>query len=39
VDFHNVYADAVRAASYAALEFPDTYYLAFRDLPGILQHR
>ncbi|MFH1329577.1 MAG: class I SAM-dependent methyltransferase [Actinomycetota bacterium] len=36
MDFSNVYADAARAASYASLEFPNTYYLAFRDLPGIL---
>ena len=32
-DFSNVYADAERAASYADLEFPGTYYLAYRDLP------
>jgi ubiquinone/menaquinone biosynthesis C-methylase UbiE len=34
--FLNVYEDSRRAAAYAALEFPNTYYLAFRDLPGIL---
>ncbi len=33
--FANVYADAERAASYAMLEFPGTYYLAFRDLPAL----
>jgi SAM-dependent methyltransferase len=38
LDFANVYEDAGRAASYATLEFPNTYYLAFRDLPAIL-HR
>jgi len=32
----NVYADAERARTYAALEFPGTYYLAYRDLPEIL---
>lgn len=32
----NVYDDAQRAAAYAALEFPGTYYLAFRDLPQII---
>ncbi len=34
-DFDNVYADVTRAASYARLEFPGTYALAFRDLPEI----
>jgi SAM-dependent methyltransferase len=37
MDFANVYDDADRAASYASLEFPNTYYLAFRDLPEILR--
>ena len=32
----NVYEDAVRAASYAMLEFPRTYSLAFRDLPLLI---
>ena len=32
----NSYEDARRAEAYAALEFPGTYYLAFRDLPAIL---
>jgi SAM-dependent methyltransferase len=35
-DFSNVYDDERRAASYAELEFPGTYYLAYRDLPAIL---
>lgn len=38
MDLPNVYDDAARALSYASLEFPNTYYLAFRDLPRIL-HR
>jgi len=33
--FANVYEDAQRAASYSTLEFPGTYLLAYRDLPGI----
>jgi SAM-dependent methyltransferase len=33
----NVYADSRRAASYAALEFPGTYFLAYRDLPAIIR--
>lgn len=32
----NVYDDARRADAYAALGFPATYYLAFRDLPAII---
>jgi SAM-dependent methyltransferase len=32
----NVYDDAPRADAYATLEFPGTYYLAFRDLPVII---
>lgn len=35
-DFSNVYDDAARADSYARLEFPGTYYLAYRDLPAII---
>ena len=35
-DFSNVYDDAFRADSYAALEFPGTYYLAYRDIPAVL---
>lgn len=34
--YFNVYEDRARAAAYAQLEFPGTYYLAFRDLPAIL---
>ena len=34
--FFNVYDDKARADAYAALEFPGTYYLAFRDVPRIL---
>jgi SAM-dependent methyltransferase len=34
--FSNVYEDAKRAEAYAGLEFPGTYYLAFRDLPKII---
>ena len=37
MDFPNVYEDHARALSYASLEFPNTYYLAFRDLPGIMR--
>lgn len=34
--FTNVYEDDTRARSYAELEFPGTYYLAFRDIPDML---
>jgi len=34
--FRNVYEDSVRADAYSRLEFPGTYYLAYRDLPTIL---
>jgi len=34
--FENVYADEERARSYAELEYPGTYYLAFRDLPALI---
>lgn len=36
-DFENVYDDGVRARAYAGLDFPGTYYLAFRDLPEIIR--
>jgi SAM-dependent methyltransferase len=36
MSFHNVYEDERRAESYARLEFPGTYYLAYRDLPAII---
>jgi len=35
-DFANVYDDDRRAEAYDRLEFPGTYFLAFRDLPAIL---
>jgi SAM-dependent methyltransferase len=35
--FVNVYADPARADAYSRLEFPGTYYLAFRDLPEIFR--
>lgn len=34
--FFNVYDDRERAQAYASLEFPGTYYLAYRDLPEII---
>jgi len=36
-DFTNVYEDAARAEAYDKLEFPGTYYLAYRDLPVIFE--
>jgi SAM-dependent methyltransferase len=36
VPFSNVYDDRRRAEAYAKLEFPGTYYLAYRDLPAII---
>lgn len=35
-EFDNVYNDKARADAYAHLEFPATYYLAYRDLPAII---
>src|SRR5262245_57224204 len=35
--FSNVYEDEERARAYATLEFPGTYFLAFRDLPGLIR--
>lgn len=35
MDFTNVYDDAKRAEAYDKLEFPGTYYLAYRDLSAI----
>ncbi|MCC7291318.1 MAG: class I SAM-dependent methyltransferase [Phycisphaerales bacterium] len=35
MDFRNCYEDDAYAAAYEKLEFPGTYYLAFRDLPGL----
>jgi SAM-dependent methyltransferase len=37
MDFKNTYADPDRAESYAQLEFANTYYLAYRDVPQILR--
>jgi ubiquinone/menaquinone biosynthesis C-methylase UbiE len=34
--FSNSYEDVRRAEAYAKLEFPGTYYLAYRDLPRII---
>lgn len=34
--FSNVYDDQSRADAYSKLEFPGTYYLAYRDLPDII---
>ncbi len=36
MEFANVYEDSKRAEAYAKLEFPGTYYLAYRDLPKII---
>jgi SAM-dependent methyltransferase len=36
LSFSNVYDDTQRAEAYATLQFPGTYYLAYRDLPTIL---
>lgn len=35
--FHNVYDDDARALAYSGLDFPGTYYLAFRDIPELLR--
>ena len=37
MSFQNCYEDSVRAEAYAKLEFANTYYLAFRDLPAIFR--
>ena len=39
MEFRNDYQDSVRASSYAKLEFPGTYELAFRDLPEIVRRQ
>ncbi len=36
MDFINCYQDVRRADAYATLEFANTYYLAYRDLPAII---
>ena len=35
--FSNVYDDDERARSYADLEFPGTYWLAYRDIPALIE--
>src|ERR1041385_2104810 len=37
-EFSNVYEDRVRAEAYDRLEFPGTYFLAYRDLPAIIKN-
>lgn len=37
MDFLNCYQDVIRADAYATLEFKNTYYLAYRDLPAIIR--
>lgn len=37
MDFFNSYEDVIRAKEYSKLEFHNTYYLAFRDLPEIFK--
>jgi ubiquinone/menaquinone biosynthesis C-methylase UbiE len=37
MEFENVYEDSRRAEAYAKLEFPGTYFLAYRDLPGLIK--
>jgi SAM-dependent methyltransferase len=34
--FENSWGDTTRAESYSRLDFPNTYYLAYRDLPEII---
>ncbi len=36
INFTNVYEDIKRSEAYATLEFPGTYYLAYRDLPEMI---
>lgn len=36
MEFSNSYEDPKRAEAYAKIEFPGTYYLAYRDLPEII---
>ena len=36
--FSNSYEDAKRAEAYSKLEFPNTYSLAYRDLPEIISN-
>lgn len=37
MSFQNVYEDHARADAYSKLEFPGTYYLAYRDLPAAIR--
>lgn len=37
IPFSNVYDDELRARSYAELDFPGTYWLAFRDMPALFE--
>jgi len=37
MEFINSWANQVRAEAYSGLEFPNTYYLAYRDLPKIIE--
>lgn len=39
MSFRNAYEDARFAEAYSRLQFPGTYYLAYRDLPRILRER
>ncbi len=36
MDFVNCYENADRASAYATLQFRNTYYLAYRDLPAVI---
>lgn len=36
-EFFNIYDDKARADAYSSLEFPGTYYLAYRDLAAIIE--
>lgn len=38
LQFKNTYSNQTRAESYSKLEFPNTYYLAYRDLPLIISN-
>ncbi len=38
MQFENIYEDSRRADAYSKLEFPGTYYLAYRDLPEIISN-
>ena len=38
MQFDNIYEDDRRARAYSKLEFPGTYYLAYRDLPAIISN-